>query len=173
MGIKSKSDIANNAIRMLLQAAGAYYDEARGFKKFAISSPEWGEVLRLFAGSCCYCGRALDMESSTSDHLVPINKTSLGLHAWGNIVPCCRQCNKEKNHKDWRVFIKSKCEGLLRTKRIKALSGFQKKYRYNPSLNLEDVANNLYEDVGEVSAVLIRLRLKQAQEVISSMTKQG
>ena len=50
-----------------------------------------------------------------------------------------------------------------------AILAFQKKYKYNPNLKLEDIANNLYQDVGEVAAALINLRLKQAQVVINSL----
>jgi len=154
---------------MLLQEAGHFYDEARGFKRFNTSSAEWKEVLRLFSNSCCYCGAALVKDNATNDHLIPINKTALGLHAWGNIVPCCQRCNKEKHYGDWKVFIKKKSGGQFYKKRVDAIRQFQKKFKYNPNINLKDVANNLYEDVGEVSSVLINLRLKQAREIIQSM----
>jgi len=74
MGIKSKSDISNSAIRMLLQEAGHFYDEARGFKRFNTSSAEWKEVLRLFSNSCCYCGAALVKDNATNDHLIRLIK---------------------------------------------------------------------------------------------------
>ncbi|MDO8462723.1 MAG: HNH endonuclease signature motif containing protein [bacterium] len=169
MGTKSKSDISNSAIRMLLQEAGSFYDEARGFKKFNTKSTEWKEVLALFSNSCCYCGVALTEDNVTNDHLVPINKTALGLHAWGNIVPCCQRCNKEKHFGDWRVFIKKKSGEQFYKKRAAIIRKFQKKFKYNPNLSLKDVANNLYQDVGEVSSVLVNLRLKQAQVIIQNL----
>src|SRR5438445_8889606 len=42
---------------------------------------------------------------AAQDHLIPTNKTSLGLHAWGNIVPACADCNGKKQGSDWRDFI--------------------------------------------------------------------
>ena len=94
---------------------------------------------------------------------------SLGLHAWGNIVPCCRLCNKEKHFGNWRDFIKKKSGSKFYKKRAALIRSFQKKFKYNPNLNLQEVANNLYQDVGEVSSVLISLRLKQARTIIESM----
>ena len=173
MGTKSKSDISNSAIRMLLQAAGSYYDEARGFKKFNTKGEEWQKVLKLFSNSCCFCGVALTADDATNDHLIPINKTALGLHAWGNIVPCCRGCNKEKHYGDWEPFLKKKSPGKLYSRRRDVILEFQGLYKYNPNLKLQDIANNLYEDIGEVSATLIHLRLKQAQAIIGGLVGKG
>ena len=173
MGVKSKSDISNSAIRMLLQEAGATYDEARGYKKFNTKSGTWKKVSEYFYNSCSYCGTPLDSDDKTNDHLLPINKTALGLHAWGNIVPCCRRCNKEKHHGDWRTFLKLKCDKSIFKKRELRIVNFQRDFKYEPTLNLREIANNLYEDIGEVSSTLIRLRLKQAEAVINEMVGKG
>lgn len=152
---------------MLLQSIGSFYDKSRGFSGFNKRGSEWVEVTKFFENRCCYCGQTLDSDNSTEDHLIPINKTSLGLHAWGNIVPCCRHCNKEKHFNDWVDFVKTKCNSEEEcTRRINKIKEFQERWRYNPNLKLKDVAQNLYEDVGEVSAVLIKLRLEQAQKII-------
>lgn len=172
MGVKSKSDISNSAIRMLLQEAGAFYDEARGLRKFNTKSDTWKEVLKYFLNSCSYCGTKLDGDETTNDHLVPINKTALGLHAWGNIVPCCRRCNKEKHFGDWRHFLRKKSGKSYRVRETR-IANFQKSFGYDPSLKLSGIANNLYEDIGEVSATLIKLRLKQAQAVIKELVGGG
>lgn len=169
MGTKSKSDISNSAIRIFFQEAGVFYDEARGFKRFSTTSTEWKEVLKLFSNSCCYCGVALETKDVTNDHLIPINKTSLGLHAWGNVVPCCQNCNKEKNSSDWKNFLLKKSPKSVYKERLSNITKFQKRYKYNPNLGLKEVADNLYQDVGEVSSVLIKLRLKQAESVISDL----
>lgn len=171
MGTKSKSDISNSAIRMLLQEAGSFYDESRGFKKFSVNNSEWQKVLNLFSNSCCYCGMQLNSGNATRDHLVPINKTSLGLHAWGNIVPCCQQCNKEKHFGDWKLFVKSKNDNSTYNIRLERIYEYQNKYKYDPNLSLKEIANNLYEDVGEVASVLVKLRLRQAQAVIRELLK--
>jgi hypothetical protein len=42
-------------------------------------------------------------------------------------------------------------------------------YEYRPSSQLESVAGNLYEDVGEVAMTLINLRFKQAEDLLTSI----
>jgi hypothetical protein len=39
------------------------------------------------------------------DHLIPMNKTSLGLHAWGSVVPSCQDCNAKKQGKEWHAYL--------------------------------------------------------------------
>ncbi len=45
---RSKSDIANSAIRIFLQKVGIFYDEARGFKKFVPNNKQKEELLKYF-----------------------------------------------------------------------------------------------------------------------------
>ena len=42
-----------------------------------------------------------------------MNKSSLGLHSWGNVVPCCKKCNNEKQQKYWLDFLKIKSQNEL------------------------------------------------------------
>lgn len=46
---------------------------------------------------------------------------------------------------------------------------FMEHYRYEPRLELEDVAYNLYQDVGEVSMKLIELRFEQAERLLRTV----
>jgi hypothetical protein len=165
---RSKSDISNSAIRIFLQDVGKFYDEARGYEPFVPKVAQKDELLDFFDHQCCFCGSPIDKKSLSQDHLIPMNKTSLGLHAWGNVVPCCSPCNNEKQQKPWLQFIqqKSKAEAPSRMKRINA---FVDSKSYDPSLNLHDFADNLYEDVGEVAMTLINLRYQQAQEGIKKL----
>lgn len=41
--------------------------------------------------------------------------------------------------------------------------------RYDPTLNLHQCADSLYEDVGAVATTLIDLRYKQAEEAIKQL----
>ena len=97
-----------------------------------------------------------------------MNKSSLGLHAWGNVVPCCSDCNNEKQQKPWMEFIKKKA-GPLSEVRAKKIVDFVKSKSYDPSLNLHEYADNLYEDIGEVAMTLINLRYKQAEDGIKQL----
>lgn len=35
---------------------------------------------------CCYCGFPIGEKTLSQDHLVPMNKARLGLHAWDNVL---------------------------------------------------------------------------------------
>ncbi|MES2683151.1 MAG: HNH endonuclease signature motif containing protein [Pseudomonadota bacterium] len=165
---RSQSDLSNTAIRIFLQEVGNVYDKERGFEVFKPSVKQKNEVHRFFAGACAYCGTLLDGDLSTLDHLIPLNRTALGLHAWGNVISCCRGCNKEKQFKGWVEFLKLKA-GTQFSQRESRISEFVSFYGYKPELGLHAIARNLYEDVGEVGSTLIRLRLKQAEENIRAV----
>ncbi len=166
---RSKSDIANSAIRIFLQKVGVFYDEERGLEKFVPTKIQKITLLELFDYVCCYCGRTIDEKTISQDHLIPLNKASLGLHAWGNVVPCCKECNNEKQQKQWKEFLGTKAKGSTYKQREKIIKGFVKKMDYQPNLHIDEFANNLYQDVGEVSMTLIGLRLRQAEDVIKNI----
>lgn len=168
---KSKSDISNNTIRIFLQMVGKFYDQIRGYEEYRSTSKQKKEILTYFFNSCCYCGTPLTVESMTEDHLIPINKESLGLHAWGNVVPSCGDCNKRKHYKPWQPFLESVCPDNEYQQREDRIAVFQCNHQYEPNLKLESIANNLYQDVGAVAMTLIDLRFKQAEEVITRIQK--
>ncbi len=98
-----------------------------------------------------------------------MNKANLGLHAWGNVVPCCKDCNNEKQQRPWREFLMDKAAPEHAEGRAKRIESFVESKQYDPSLDLHEYADNLYEDVGEVAMTLIRLRYKQAEALIKSL----
>ena len=163
---RSKSDISNSAIRIFLQDVGKFYDQARGFDPFVPKKKQKQELLEHFGFGCCYCGRKLDVSSLSQDHLIPMNKTFLGLHAWGNVVPCCQDCNNKKQQTIWEIFIKEASNSGDLKNRTDRIKSFVREMRYDPNLNLHSFADNLYEDVGEVAMTLVNLRYKQAEDEI-------
>ncbi|MDX8395475.1 MAG: HNH endonuclease [Mariprofundaceae bacterium] len=167
---RSKSDISNSAIRIFLQDVGKFYDEERGLEAFGPKVAQKDELLAFFNNECCFCGMGIDRKSLSQDHLIPMNKTSLGLHAWGNVVPCCSPCNNEKQQRPWKEFLNTKA-GELASIRQKRIEDFVTLKSYDPNLNLHRYADNLYEDVGQVAMTLIDLRYKQAQDGIKELLK--
>ena len=163
---RSKSDISNSALRIFLQKVGKFYDTERGYEPFIPKKAQKLELLEHFNFECCYCGDDIDVKSLSQDHLIPMNKISLGLHSWGNVVPCCNDCNNKKNQKPWKDYLKTTASVKLFIKRQKRIDDFVSKMKYDPNLNLSKYANNLYEDIGEVAMTLISLRYKQAEEDI-------
>jgi len=167
---RSKSDISNSAIRIFLQDVGKFYDEARGFEPFVPKVAQKDELLSFFNFKCCFCHTEINRKSLSQDHLIPMNKSSLGLHAWGNIVPCCSSCNNEKQQRSWKEFLRTKA-GKETKSREEAILDFVTSKNYDPALDLHEFADNLYEDVGQVAMTLINLRYKQAQEGIKNLLK--
>ena len=62
----------------------------------------WQGVIDDFDRRCAYCGQEGEL---LMDHVVPINKQSLGEHRLGNLVPSCRTCNANKGDKNFRAFL--------------------------------------------------------------------
>lgn len=166
---RTKSDISNSAIRIFLQRVGQFYDKERGFDRFIPTRVQKEEILTYFEGNCCYCGRKISVSTMSLDHLIPMNKVYLGLHSWGNVVPCCNACNNEKHQKHWHEFLSTKASGKMYQDRKKKIQRFIKHRRYNPNLELSEFADRLYEDVGEVAMTIIELRLKQAEGAIRKL----
>jgi hypothetical protein len=145
---------------------GDFYDEARGFDKFRPTKKQKEQLLDFFDGCCAFCGRTMTPANFSQDHLVPMNKERLGLHAWGNVIPAGKECNGEKLHDSWKKFLTKKSRGQTLEGRMKRIESFVEEMRYDPDLGLDDFAGNLYQDVGEVAMTLITLRYHQAQDVI-------
>ena len=166
---RSKSDISNSAIRIFLQMVGQFYDEARGYSKFVPNKRQKQEQLEFFDHQCCYCGRLITVDTLSQDHLIPMNKEHLGLHAWGNDVPCCKDCNNAKQHANWSEFLATQAKGKTLEDRRNKIHAFVEHRRYDQNLQLRDYAGNLYEDVGSVAMTLIQLRYKQAKDAITQL----
>ena len=56
-------------------------------------TPYFPELLRR--GVCHYCGRKFKPEELTLDHIVPVARG--GRSTRGNLVVCCRACNRTKS----------------------------------------------------------------------------
>ena len=170
---RSKSDIANSAIRIFLQDVGRFYDTARGFEPFVPKKAQKEELLQIFGFKCCFCNAKIDIQSLSQDHLIPMNKTHLGLHAWGNVVPCCAGCNNKKQQRPWRDFLREIAPEDENQSRASHIESFIAHKRYDPTLNLHQYADNLYEGIGEVAMTLIQLRYKHAQAAIEELLERS
>jgi hypothetical protein len=157
---RARADIANTALRIFLQQMGEAYDRRRGLEPYN-SKKDVHEVRAFFGDRCCYCGAGLQAGQVAQDHLIPMNKSSLGLHAWGNVVPACSPCNAKKQGKEWHAYLVAQA-GAYASERYQRVTEFIKEYRYAPDLaDLRDVSEELYAEVGSIAMTLISEKVKR------------
>lgn len=155
---KGISDVSNFAVRIFLQKMGEAHDKSKGFAPY--SKKDFKAVKEYFNNECCFCGN--NTIKLTGDHLIPINKTSLGLEAWGNVVPACSECNAQKHSKDWVSFL-SNVPGGLNKHRQDKIEAFVAEYQYGPDADAIRIAvEELYEESGAIVLELIRLKTTRA-----------
>jgi hypothetical protein len=159
---RDKSGIANMAVRIFLQDMGRVYDEERGLSPYN-GRQHFKAVREFFDDRCCYCGVEFETTSPHQDHLVPVNKKDLGLHAWGNVVPACQSCNAKKHGSDWRDFIVQRAGADARERHAK-VRAFVAEYRYKPSFDLSDTAEELYAEIGGIAMTLINEKVKRVRK---------
>jgi hypothetical protein len=81
----------------------------------------------------------------------------------GEHRPSLLGCNAKKQRKDWRDFIIERAgpEAAERHARVRT---FLEEYDYKPSLDLRDVAEELYEEVGSIAMTLISAKIKRVRD---------
>ncbi|WP_116600073.1 HNH endonuclease [Primorskyibacter marinus] len=128
--------IAQNAfVRHLLSRIG---DEQ-------FNADQWQAVISDFDQRCAYCGAAGDL---VMEHVIPINRTALGEHRLGNLVPACRSCNSTKADQDYRAFLAHE------TDRIAAIEAHMAKHDYVPirdNQRLRQIIELAHQDVRQLA----------------------
>ena len=107
-----------------------------------VSAENWQDTVKSFGGCCAYCGSKVT--SLNMDHVVPLNKTTLGMHCIGNLVPACRPCNAKKSAKDFREFLAGD------TEKIAAIEAHMERHGYTPTQDaqaLRKVIDLAHQDV--------------------------
>ena len=159
---KGIADISNTAVRIFLHKIGRAYDIERDLNPYTKS--QFSKVKTFFESSCCFCGVEENEQKLTGDHLVPSNKTSLGLEAWGNIVPACESCNEKKHFAEWRQFMQIFPDANA-DQRIDKIEEFILQYQYAPDLAAIQIAVvELYEESGGIINSLIEMKVNRALE---------
>jgi len=150
MSTRSYSDIPNRAVNIYLQEVGMRYDERRGLKPYRKMT---SEVLDFFGHACAYCGD--DEAELVEEHVVPRNRTHGGLHAWGNVVPACRTCNRAKGGEPWS------------NDRVEA---FRQLHAYAPdTAAIVDRARSLYSDADELARLMVAEAVEDSAVAITAL----
>jgi hypothetical protein len=114
----TEGDAANSVIRVILSNLGAE----------SFSREDWEATKRYFLNRCAYYDHAnpqCDEQVPThKDHIIPINKTELGEHRLGNLVPSCNACNKKKHNGDFRSIFNGSVDAIERIEAYMATRGY-------------------------------------------------
>jgi hypothetical protein len=149
------SDSSNTAVRAFLTKVGGFYNEGKKFDTTnGIGKVIWKKIKEDFDNSCGYCDSKT--ENLTMEHLVMMNRYEYGLHHPGNVMPCCKDCNKrlrDKNKKmiSWKNHLK-KISGKNFEKKLKKIEKHMEQYRY-PCLSevetkaIKVIAESLYQNI--------------------------
>jgi hypothetical protein len=148
----NKQSASNQFVRTVLTLVG----ESRDLEVLGLAPGQLrGAKLRLsllaeFKNKCAYCQSPITAATSDIDHVVPMNKASLGLHMYGNLVPTCKPCNSDKHSDSLDEFI-SKHPGRVSVKVSANLK--QRSNKYGSDLDtkpLRDFVQNLYSAVSDL-----------------------
>jgi hypothetical protein len=160
MPLRSYSDVPNRIVRLFLQEAGRQYDSNRGYSRFGSMTPD---LIARFGGRCAYCG-ALPPPSLVEEHLVAMNRESVGLHAWGNIVPPCKPCNDVKSGNAWQSHPR------LDAGRRQLIEAYTAEYGYHPDVaELRVVLGKLYELADRQTRALVEFGLVASRPYIAGL----
>lgn len=158
MPLRSFADVPNRIVRLFLQEAGRQYDENRGLPRFGSLTPE---LLDRFDGRCAYCSSP-PPPNLVEEHLVPMNRVSVGLHAWGNVVPACKACNDLKAAKAWSGHPQ------LNDSRRLAIETYIADYSYAPNTaELQLVLEKLYDLADRQTRALVDFGLVASRPYIA------
>ena len=151
----TSSDSANTSVRAFLTKIGEYYLKRSFNTSSGKGKEDWERIKeKVFDSKCAYCD--LTKEKLQIEHLIMFNRDECGLHHPGNIVPCCKECNKRQRDKDgkyvsWEDHLASVCKNQeLNKKRKKKILEHIKKEKYpdltKDELNaLKAVCDHLYD----------------------------
>jgi 5-methylcytosine-specific restriction endonuclease McrA len=106
---------------------------------------DWQQVIDAFGRRCAYCRLEGDLQR---EHVVPINKQSLGEHRLGNLVPSCKPCNASKGDKDFRAFLANYPD------RIAQIEAHMERHDYVPISENEQIRQIIelaYKEVAQVA----------------------
>lgn len=117
------------------------------------SESDWKETKEFFDNCCAYCGSS---DKLVIEHAIPINKSMLGEHRLGNIVPSCNDCNKKKGSQSHDQFLKDeiklkKIEDYMKSKNYESLN------RHPKSEIIAELLEKAYLDTAEVSKRYIQI----------------
>lgn len=116
----------------------------------SFSTSDWQETLNYFNHCCAYCSKE---KTLIMEHAIPINKSKLGEHKLGNLIPSCKECNNLKHNESYDIFLKNEPDKLRKIQKYME-SKKHKPLATNP--NFEAIQEILELAHGEVGVLADR-----------------
>ena len=117
----------------------------------SFSEQDWEGTKAFFSNRCAYCGAETTL---IMDHGIPINRTSLGEHRLGNLIPCCHSCNAQKADRTYIEFLEGQGEKIARIEEYMSQHNYQP-LGENPTAQL--VLEMAYQEVAVLAKRYITL----------------
>ena len=145
------SDSANTAVRAFLTKVGEHYLGYSFNTGSGKGKALWLSIRDSDFNSCCaYCGEKND--KLQIEHVLMFNRTEFGLHHPGNIIPCCKECNKRerlenKSYCNWEQHLTKVCDSVA-VRPVKLNQEDKRSWIISKSMNIQNstsMSNMLFE----------------------------
>lgn len=92
------------------------------------------DIYNKYDGHCAYCGKKIEFDDMTIDHIVPTSKG--GANTLDNTIPSCQLCNNQKADKsieEFRSFVEHITETLDEDKQYRLALRYKKVVPVKPN----------------------------------------
>lgn len=92
------------------------------------------DIYNRYTGHCAYCGKKIEFDDMTIDHIVPQSKG--GKDTPENTVPACQLCNNQKSDRtieEFREFINDLTDVLDESKQYRLAIRYKKVVPVKPN----------------------------------------
>ncbi len=117
------------------------------------SEKDWQETKKYFDNKCAYCG---SKEKLVMEHAIPINKTMLGEHRLGNLIPSCHSCNSKKGSMNFEEFLVDQPKKIQKIKHYMSLHGYEPLIQNPLSEKVSLLLEQAYLDTADVAKRYIK-----------------
>ena len=85
------------------------------------------DIFNKYDGHCAYCGKKIEFDDMTIDHIIPLSKN--GGNDLANTIPSCQLCNNQKADRsieEFRAFLEDITETLDENKQYRIALRYKK-----------------------------------------------
>ena len=114
----------------------------------SFTKSDWEETLEHFGHKCAYCG---EEKKLIMEHAIPINKSQLGEHRLGNLVPSCKECNNKKHNSCYDSFLKEDHAKIKIIQDYMRLSNYTPLKQHKDFESIQEILNLAHSEIGALA----------------------